>query len=80
MAQINKRGGNITNTSSTYGTFTIKADVALANMFGYATELRGATQGMGEFNMEYKTHAPVNPMDVQKITDAYKKKIKDERS
>lgn len=43
MAQLAKRGGTVTNTASTYGTFVVSADVPLSNMFGYASELRGAT-------------------------------------
>ena len=37
----------------------ICADVPLANLFGYSTDIRSATQGKGEFTMEYKTHATV---------------------
>ena len=34
--------------------------VPLAEMFGYATELRSATQGRGVFTMEFDHYAPVS--------------------
>jgi len=43
MGQLVKRRGNITNTMTKGGLYILKADVPLASMFGYATELRGAT-------------------------------------
>ena len=64
MGQLVKRRGTITNTEIKTGLFIINADVPLAAMFGYATELRGATQGIGEFSMEYKMHSPVNEFEV----------------
>lgn len=43
MGQLVKRRGSITNTSLRPGLFILTADVPLAAMFGYATELRGVT-------------------------------------
>ena len=59
MGQLVKRRGTITNTQIKQGLFILNADVPLSAMFGYATELRGSTQGIGEFSMEYRMHSPV---------------------
>ena len=64
MGQLVKRRGNVTNTEVRGGLFILNADVPLSAMFGYATELRGSTQGIGEFSMEYKTHAPVGEFEI----------------
>ena len=41
------------------GIQSIKANVPLAEMFGYATRLRSMTQGRGTFTMEFAYYAPV---------------------
>jgi translation elongation factor EF-G len=43
MGQLVRRRGTVTNTQIKTGLFILNADVPLAAMFGYATELRGAT-------------------------------------
>jgi elongation factor G len=42
------------------GVQSIKANVPLAEMFGYATRLRSMTQGRGTFTMEFAHYAPVS--------------------
>lgn len=59
MGTINKRKGTIFDVETLDDAITFLAHVPLNNMFGYSTELRSITQGKGEFNMEYYTHAPV---------------------
>lgn len=66
VAGISKRMGVVqsSETSEDGSSVELTADVPLANMFGYSTELRSSTQGKGEFTMAYKEHSPV-PSDVQ---------------
>ena len=79
MGQLVKRRGNVTNSETKQGQYVLNADVPLATMFGYATELRGATQGLGEFSMEYKSHLPVGEYEVADIIEAHKRKQEEER-
>jgi elongation factor G len=64
MGQINQRRGVILNSSTNEGYAVIEAEVPLNEMFGYSTDLRSATQGKGEFTMEFSKYAPV-PRNVQ---------------
>lgn len=73
MNSISKRKGEITDSVTKNNIFILTGDVPLSNMFGYATELRGLTQGIGEFSMEYKTHKPVPAFDLDRILEKYKK-------
>lgn len=44
-------------------------------MFGYATELRIATQGQGEYSQEYVRYAPVREEIKQRLIKEYKEKL-----
>jgi len=60
MGQINSRRGLIQGMDVRPGNAqAIRAMVPLAEMFGYATQLRSATQGRGVFSMEFDHYAPV---------------------
>ncbi|KAJ6499416.1 elongation factor G, mitochondrial [Mycena sanguinolenta] len=72
---LNTRRGTIVDSEVRDDEFTAIADVALNDMFGYSNQLRGATQGKGEFSMEYKTHMPAL-MNLQlELEEAYKKTL-----
>jgi elongation factor G len=64
MGQINQRRGMISNSTTNEGYAIIEAEVPLSEMFGYSTDLRSATQGKGEFTMEFLKYSPV-PRNVQ---------------
>jgi elongation factor G len=53
MGQINQRRGVIMGSENNDGFLTATAEVPLSEMFGYSTDLRSATQGKGEFSMEF---------------------------
>ncbi|KAK2714934.1 elongation factor G, mitochondrial-like [Artemia franciscana] len=75
MGQLNKRHGIITGTESSEGWFTIYAEVPLNDMFGYASELRSATQGKGEFSMDYSRYSPALPEVQAEIVRMYQESI-----
>jgi elongation factor G len=68
FGQISARRGFILGQEIRPGNAqAVRATVPLAEMFGYATELRSATQGRGVFTMEFDHYAPVAETVAQKI-------------
>jgi elongation factor G len=59
MATLMGRRGMIIGSQEDEGFARVEADVPLAEMFGYATALRSATQGKAEFTMEFSRYLPV---------------------
>jgi elongation factor G len=53
IGDLNSRSGKIASIEHKIGFQVIKAIVPLANMFGYSTALRSATQGRGTFTMQF---------------------------
>lgn len=70
---LNQRRGTIIDSEVRDEEFVCIAEVALNDMFGYSSQLRGATQGKGEFSMEYKNHMPVLPNVQKELEEAYRK-------
>jgi elongation factor G len=68
LGQVNSRRGEIQGTDIRPGnSHAVRALVPLAEMFGYATELRSATQGRGVFSMEFHHYAPVSESVAHRI-------------
>ena len=61
---LNKRNAVIRETEIGIEDFTLYADCSLNSMFGFSTVLRAATQGKGEFSMEFSAYSPA-PMQLQ---------------
>ena len=55
---LNKRNAIINDTEIGPEDFTLLADCSLNAMFGFSSQLRAATQGKGEFGMEFSHYAP----------------------
>ncbi|KAL8898884.1 MAG: hypothetical protein Q9207_006479 [Kuettlingeria erythrocarpa] len=62
---LNKRNSVISDTDIGPEDFTLYADCSLHSMFGFSSQLRAATQGKGEFSMEFSHYNPA-PMQLQK--------------
>jgi elongation factor G len=55
------------------GVQTIDLDVPLAEMFGYATDLRSMTQGRGTFTMEFSHYDQVDEATARKVLSSWRK-------
>ena len=64
VSLMNKRNSVINETDIGVEDFTLYAHCSLQAMFGFASQLRAATQGKGEFSMEFSHYNPA-PMELQ---------------
>jgi len=71
MGDLNRRRGITHGMDDSPSGKIIRAEVPLAEMFGYSTDLRSATQGRATYSMEFEKYseAPAN------IADAVIKKV-----
>ena len=67
VGDLNRRRGSIQGMEDNRGTKIIRAFVPLAEMFGYATDLRSATQGRATYSMEFSSYEEV-PRNVAETT------------
>jgi elongation factor G len=68
LSDLNARGADIQAMEPRAGTVqAVRAFAPLAQMFGYATDLRSATQGRGTFTMEFHHYEPVESEQMEAI-------------
>ncbi|MCL2061209.1 MAG: elongation factor G [Firmicutes bacterium] len=59
MGDVSSRRGSLMGTENVNGVMEIKSEIPLSEMFGYATDLRSATQGRGNYTMTFNHYAEV---------------------
>jgi elongation factor G len=67
IGDLNSRRGSVNKTECRLGLQILTADVPLQRMFGYATDLRSATQGRATFSMQFDHYAPAPETVSEKI-------------
>jgi elongation factor G len=68
IGDLNSRRGRIQDQTSRGGAQVISAHVPLANMFGYATEVRSRTQGRATYTMQFDHYDPVPSSVSEELT------------
>jgi len=74
---MNKRNAVIEDTDIGAEDFTLTASCSLSQMFGYSTLLRAATQGKGEFTMEFSHYSPAPPQVQKELIEKHKKELEE---
>ena len=67
MGNVTARRGIIQGTEDRNGVKVIDAHIPLAEMFGYATDLRSRTQGRGNYTMQFDHYSEVPKSVAEKI-------------
>jgi len=73
-----QRRGTVLGSTEDAGFARVDADVPLAEMFGYSTDLRSATQGKAEFTMEFSKYAPAPKEISEELLKKYSTNVSDE--
>ncbi len=74
LGTLMQRRGMIIGSQEDVGCTQIEAEVPLAEMFGYATVLRSATQGKAEFTMEFSRYLPVPDAVEEELVNKFQEK------
>jgi elongation factor G len=72
IGDLNRRRGHISGMEQRSGAQVITAQVPLAEMFGYATDLRSTTQGRATYTMQFERYDEVPPNIAEKLVGGEK--------
>jgi len=75
VSDLNSRRGKTTKVEFRGGTNVIVGEVPLANMFGYATDLRSLTQGRATFTLQFAHYSPVPASVGEEILSQLKRAV-----
>lgn len=76
LSMMTRKSALITSQDEQDGWSTINTEVPLTEMFGFASQLRGATQGKGEYTMEYSRYSQARP----EVEEQLKREAQQERA
>ena len=81
IGDLNRRRGMIKDQEKGVTGVRIKADVPLAEMFGYIGTLRTMTSGRGQFSMEFAHYLPCpNSVSEKVILETKERKEKEDKA
>jgi elongation factor G len=71
IGDLNRRRGRIAEVDSRVGLSQIKSEVPMAEMFGYATDMRSLSKGRASFSMEPLRFEEVPAAILERMTAQY---------
>ena len=71
IGDLNRRRGRIAEVDSRSGFSQVRAEVPMAEMFGYATDMRSLSKGRASFSMEPLRFEEVPAQIVERMTAHY---------
>jgi elongation factor G len=77
LRTLMQRRGMVIGTTEEAGFARVDAEVPLAEMFGYSTDLRSSSQGKAEFTMEFARYTPVPRETIEELIKKHGQKLAD---